>query len=342
MSALDDALARPALTVDGRDYAVADVAAAALYLSEWSGVERRACAGTASLDRGDAPQPTEEDVSAAAAAFRRARRLLSAEEMEEWLARRGLTAGAWMRWVRADLGRRRAEEAGGPQQPESGPVTASALWAEALCSGALARSAQRLAELLVAPELTDEAVGREQGKASPDPAPLSALGVDPERARAMLDVLPARRVALDRLAERVATPQAVDERLRARQTDWLAVDFRVLALTEETAAREALLCVRDDGLALEEVAQLARAELTRERTVLADAPPALQAHLLSAGPGELVGPLERDGHLAVLIVDAKLSPSPGDPEVSRRARTELLDRALDREMTTRVRRHDRL
>jgi hypothetical protein len=342
MSALDDALARPALTVDGRDYAVADVAATALYISEWNGIERRAQAGAACLDRGDAQQPTDDEVSAAATAFRRARRLLSAEETEAWLARRGLTAGAWMRWVRADLARRQAEGSGRPQEPEAGTVDASALWAEALCSEALARAARRLAELLIAPEPTDGRAAQELDERPAEPGPLRALGVDPERARSMLEVLPARHFALEHLAERAVTSQALDERLRAHQTDWLAVDFRALVLREETVAREALLCVRDDGLAFEDVAQLAQVELTREHALLADAPASLQALLLSAGPGELVGPVERDGDVVLLIVDAKATPSIDDPEVRRRARTELLDRLLDRELTTRVRWHDRL
>jgi len=322
MSALEDALARPALTVDGRDYTVADVAAAALHVSEWAGVRQRALAGGAG-----AP---EEEVRAAAAAFRRARRLLSAEEMEAWLARRGLSAGVWMRWVRADVARR-AGATGGAAEPDA--VT---LYAEALCSGALARAGRRLAELLVAPE-ADAA-----SAPAADPGPLAPLGVDLDRARTLLGELPAREAALARLAEQVATPQAVDERVRARQTDWLAVGYRALAVAAEPVAREALLCVRDDGMTLEEVGVLASAPVRARRTLLADAPPALREHLLSASPGEPIGPLAGDGAVAVLVVDAKEPPAAEDAELARRARNELLARALEREVTTRVRWHDRL
>jgi hypothetical protein len=268
-------------------------------------------------------------VRAAAAAFRRERRLLSAEEMEAWLARRGLSAGVWMRWVRGELAR---AEGGDDGEPD-----AVALYAEALCSGALARAARRLAELLVAPE-----PHAADGAPAVDPAPLAALGVDPDGARPVLDALAAGEAALERLAERVASPQAIDERIRARQTDWLAVGFRALTVGAEPAAREALLCVRDDGMALEEVADLAAAPLSREQSLLADAPPALREHLLSASPGEPIGPLERDGAVALLIVDDKRAPGADDPEVVRRARDELLARTLQREVTTRVRWHDRL
>jgi hypothetical protein len=320
MSVLDDALARPALTVDGRDHSVADVAVAALHVSEWAGVlERSALAG-------EAP---EEDVRAAAASFRRRRRLLSADEMEAWLARRGLSAGVWMRWVRADVARG-AGATGRAVEPD-----AVALYAEALCSGALARAAGRLAELLVAPE-PDGAPPAPPA----DPAPLAALGIDLDRARDLLATLSARDAALQRLAESVATPQALEERIRSHQTEWLAVEYRRLVVDEEPAAREALLCVRDDGMTLEEVAGLAGAPLSRERAFLADTPPELREHLLSASPGEPVGPL--GGDAAVLIVDAKDAPGTDDPEVVRRAREELLERALEREITARVRWHDRL
>jgi hypothetical protein len=339
VTALADALALPALTADGRDVSVAEVAAAGLHLSQWSGVERRAREAAACAVTG--LEGPEEDVRAAAAAFRRERRLLSAEEMEAWLARRGLSAGAWMRWVRGDVARRYMAEGAERPDPEAVTVSAAELWAEALCSGTLARAARRLAELLVVPEhVNEEAPPPDAGAV--DAEPLNALGIEPDAVRAILAELPRREVALECLERRVATPEAIEERIRAHQSDWLGVEFRELTLTEENVAREAMLCVRDDSMALEEVAPLAGVGVGEERALLADLPAVLQEPLLSACPGELLGPLVRDGEIALLVVDAKESPSADDPVPSRRAAAELLERALATEITSRVRWHDRL
>jgi hypothetical protein len=43
-------------------------------------------------------------------------------------------------------------------------------------------------------------------------------------------------------------PDAVAARAQAQQAEWLAIDYRVLAMTDASAAREAVLCVRDDGM----------------------------------------------------------------------------------------------
>jgi hypothetical protein len=335
MSALGDALSRPALTVDGRDLTIADVAVAALYLGEWSAARARAEAGLACLDAdGSAPVPADE-VTAAAEAFRRSRRLLAAEEMEEWLARRGLSAGEWMRWVRMSVARRH----GSTGRAGGAAPDATELYAEALCSGALARSARWLAETLVAPEPREPASAPAR---RPDPAEIEVLGVDRATTAATLDELQRRRSAVAELATAVAGADAVAARVRAQQADWLAVDYRILALQEEAAAREALLCVRDDGMHLEEVANVAGADVAHEHALLCDAPAALAAPLLSATPGELIGPVEHGEGAAVVIVDAKVAPSAEDPDIARRAGRELLARAFEREMATRVRWHDRL
>jgi hypothetical protein len=103
-----------------------------------------------------------------------------------------------------------------------------------------------------------------------------------------------------------------------------------------------VLCVRDDGMQLEAVAQLAGVDVAHEHALLCDVPPVLAAQLLSASRGELIGPVEHGEATAIVVVDAKLPPSSDDSEIVRRARRELLTRALERELATRVRWHDRL
>jgi hypothetical protein len=337
MSALGDALIRPALSVDGRDLTVADVAVAALYLGEWSVARARVEVGLACARPDGAFPAPDDEVAVTAEAFRRERRLLAAEEMEEWLARRGLSAGEWMRWVRMDVGRRHV-----PRSSDGGHVSVEAaeLYAEALCSGALRRAARWLAETLVAPAPEAPANGA-RGR-MPDAGELEVLGIDPAQTATLLEELRGRATAVSELASRVAGAEAVAARVRAQQADWLAIEYRMLALPQQAAACEAVLCVRDDGMQLEEVAQLAGVDVVHEHALLCDVPPALATQLLSASRGELIGPVEHGDATAVVVLDAKVAPSPDDPEIARRARRELLTRALDREMATRVRWHDRL
>ena len=74
---------------------------------------------------------------------------------------------------------------------------------------------------------------------------------------------------------------------------------------------------------------------------LADAHPQLQAKLVSASPGELIGPLDQGvGHLLLQLV-AKTEPSADDPELRRRAASVLTARAVERELRDRVLWHDR-
>jgi hypothetical protein len=332
MSAVADALTQPALTVDGRAYTVADVAVAALWLGEWSGLQARAAAGIA-VDAGAHDPPPAHDVEATAEAFRRGRQLLAAEDIESWLHRRGLSAGEWMRWVRMDVARRAA-----PGAATDGVPSADALYAEAICSGALARAGRWLAEVLVSPR------PRSPGGPSrlPDPSRLAPLGIDTARAREVAELLRDRRSAVQELGEAVAGPEAIAGRVRAMQAEWLLVDYRVLSLDAESAAREALLCIRDDGMTMEETAELAGGDVAHEHALLADVPDEVQAQLLSASRGELVGPLAAGTRSAVMVVDAKVAPSPDDPEVARRAKRDLLVRALEREISARVEWHDRL
>jgi parvulin-like peptidyl-prolyl isomerase len=97
------------------------------------------------------------------------------------------------------------------------------------------------------------------------------------------------------------------------------------------------MAVREDGRALDAVAGEARLELQSGRPWLGDLAPPLRDALLSAGPGELVGPLGGDDGWTVVQVLAKTMPSADDPETRQRAEAALLQERVDREVQARVR-----
>src|SRR5262249_53094607 len=121
-------------------------------------------------------------------------------------------------------------------------------------------------------------------------------------------------------------PDEVDRELAEHRLDWLLLELDLLTLAELDAAREALLCVRTDGLELERVAGQAGSSVSRLSTTLSDAPDWLSPHLLGVDRGSLIGPLtHEDGH-AVVSVAARHEVNADDGALRARAEQVLVDR----------------
>ena len=291
-------------------------------------VERQTRQGLACLHRlaAEAEALPADALRAAATVFRYERNLLAAEELEAWLDARGLTTSDWNGYLRRLLVRERwadeldrieSEFAVGDDDVEG------ALPAEAICTGFLSRAAERLAEdaaLAAALAAADDAV-----EDSPDRATLIAAlarGADAVRART-----PSR-------------PE-VEREVAAHGLDWIRIEAETLELDDAEAAREAALCVRVDGRPLTDVADECGLPANRLVLYLGDADPELRVALVSASPGELIGPVEHgDGHM-LLQLRAKAEPSADDPELGRRAAAVLAARAVERELRDRVVWHER-
>jgi hypothetical protein len=184
-----------------------------------------------------------------------------------------------------------------------------AAWVEAVCSGTLEQAAEELAARAAAVEATGQ---------------------------------PDLEGAYDRFLAEAATPEALQSLLEARKVDWIRVDCRTLVFPLAAAAREAALCVRDDGMALVEVASQAEVELREHSIYLEDAADELGKALLSARAGELLGPLPLADRYALVLVDDKVEPALDDPEILRRVQEAARQRAIEREVVNRVTWHERL
>jgi hypothetical protein len=184
-----------------------------------------------------------------------------------------------------------------------------AAWVQAVCSGALERAAEELAARAAAAEATGEP--------------------DLERAYSRF------------LAEAI-NPEALGSLLEARKADWIRVDCRTLVFPLAAAAREAALCVRDDGMALAEVASQAGVEMREHSVHLEDAADELGKALLSARTGELLGPIPLADRFALVLVDDKVEPALDDPEILRRVQEAARQRAIEREIVNRVTWHERV
>jgi hypothetical protein len=315
---------RPLFTVAGRTYAWEDVLIGTELRGELAVLERQTRLGLACLKRlaaePDALPP--ETLRAAAAHFRHEHNLLAADELDGWLAARDLTVADWNAYLRrlllrqlwaAELEQIASVLAVGDEEVEA------ALPAEAACTGFLRRAAERLAEdaaLVAEADAVEDADDRN--------AFIGALTRNAEAVRG-----------------RVPSPADVEREVAAHTLDWIRVDTVALELAEPEAAREAALCVRVDGRTLSDVAGDSGVPAGELVLYLEDAEPELRTALVSASPGELIGPFERPSGQLLLELRSKTAPSTADPELVRRASAVLAARVVERELRDRVVWHER-
>jgi hypothetical protein len=136
-------------------------------------------------------------------------------------------------------------------------------------------------------------------------------------------------------AELVGGGAVADELARHRQ-EWLRLELDLLALDDVDAGREALLCLRLDGLEPAAVAGRARRALRRVTTTLAEAPEWLAPFVLGVDEGSVIGPVRHDPGVAVVIVASKREPSLDDAAVRERAEGSVVERAARREVASRI------
>jgi len=294
------------------DYRWADVVAAGRARSRWDEISSQAGDGLTALDRLGEPI-AEAELEEAGQAFRYERGLLAAEEMEAWLEHWAVSHAEWLAYLRRALARSRQPEPEATLHPKEADV-----WAEAVCSGALAELARDLAARAAAAE----ADGRGAGPVETD------LGrMDEAFAAFTRDAL---------------TAEAAAKTLELRSADWVRLTFTALEFGERGMASEAALCVREDGLSLAEVADRASVAVQEREAFIVEVDPEVSKSLLSAPPGELVGPLPVANRFLLVRVNEKIAPTLEDPLIQDRLHEEVPRRALEREVRNRVRWHERL
>ncbi len=304
-------------SVGRKEYRWGDVVAAARLWGDWVRLRDRAREGIACLARLDEEESavSDEEIESAADEFRYNRDLVSAQEMEEWLGRWDLTAEGWMDWVRSWTLRQKWSDEVADLVSESPPDEDEVdgfVTTEAVCSGELERLAHRLAGRA--------AIASKEGGTA---APANPSGVDE---------LTRLELAFRGFRERVLTPAAVEREIRCHRTEWTSLECRYLRFPEEEQAREAALCVREDGTSLDDVAAGAGMRVETERISLADIEPELHDGFLAAKEGDLVGPLKRGEEFFLYLVVDKVLPSVDEAADVQRAEANILDRLIEREI----------
>lgn len=309
-----------AFRVDGATYRWADVFAHARRTGDWHILETevgQALAGRRVAEV-DGPPLSAETQREAETAFRRARRLHAAEDLEAWLDARGLTVATWRRYVRGEaLRRRHAPELDTvvARHPPKEAEVAAALPVWGVCSGAFPRWADELATRAAAAH----AVCQEEARPAPEP-----------------DDLAAHETLFDRFATEVATPERLEARIASRYLEWLRLNCDVAVFPDADTAAEARLCVRDDGWSLAEAAHAGSAARQRRSLLVEEVDDDARHHFVRARDGDLLGPLWLAGEPTLVEVHHKHPPGLDDDELRSRASRELVATAAAREVDDRV------
>src|SRR5262249_42589397 len=126
--------------------------------------------------------------------------------------------------------------------------------------------------------------------------------------------------------EKVLVPKARQRELVTLRLLLTRFETEFIQLESRDAAREALFCVREDGMSMEEVAAEGRYPYEQVNFVFEDLPPDSQQALLRVAAGDVLEPTPRGDCFELWRLIKKVEPEPDDPSVKVRIDQRLLER----------------
>lgn len=284
-------------------------------------------------------EPSVTRLQSMSDAFRYEHDLITAEEAERWLERRGLTVEDFHEYIL-----RQYWKAHGPENPPGGdgddlPGAAEVdrlVLPELVMSGEFDGTAVRLSRRLAV------ARAQEPGNAPPAEAVECARARFLDRAMLTEEELPnwLERIGADRdwldtmlridtayrrQCAELLNDHARERMLHAQRLPLTRIDVEVLALKSEDAAREALLCVAQDGVAMADLARECGYPYRRVDLRLGDLDEELRRVFVSAAPGEVLEPMEDGGAHQLCRLIGKIEPDLSDEETRQRVDERILD-----------------
>lgn len=278
----------------------------------------------------------ESAISAAAEEFRYRHDLITAEETEAWLANRGLTFDDFSDYFARQYCVGALDEGFSSEQIE---YTSAAqelrhlFVAELILSGAVEEMTiklmRRLAAHCAGKEPTSEAITAEKQKflrrVGIEPAQLphwlEELGRDSQWLNDMLAIEAAYGTHCDRLL----VLEARQRELMGLRLHLTRFEIELIELESLDAAKEALFCVREDGMSMEEVATEGLYPYRRAEVLLEDLAADAQAKYLSGSPRDVLEPIPHGDGFELCRIIKKIEPRLDDPTVKSRVDQRLLD-----------------
>jgi hypothetical protein len=322
-----------------QEYTARDAVDAAIFRGEFEEKWQTFLRHVAAEERADELELEldESAISAAAEAFRYEYDLITAEETEAWLANRGLTFDDFSDYFARQYCVGAVDEGFSPEQigyDSAAPELRDLFAAELILSGALEEMTiklmWRLAARCAGKEPTSEAIAAEKRKflhrTGIEPAQLAhwleKLGRDSKWLDEMLAIEAAYRTHCDRLL----VPEARRHELMALRLPLTRFETEVIELESHDAAKEALFCVQQDGMSMEEVATEGGYPYRRSDFLLEDLPVDAQQRFLSVLAGNVLEPIARGDGFELCRVVNKIEPHADDPTVKSRIDQRLRSR----------------
>ena len=269
--------------------------------------------------------------------FRYEMDLISAEEAEAWLDSRGMTADEFQDYFNRRYWRETLRDKVIPDRVDPSRVVPDLfglLQVELLLSGSFGPLAVGLGRRLVARAAAEAPVGEEQVRAERERF-LERAGIDADGLDGWLKALNRghdwllgmleMEASYRARCETVLTPDRVSRELAAARLPLTRLEVERVEFDSADAAREAHLCVRDDGLSLEEVARESRYPFERIDLLAEDLPEEQRQKLLCAGIGEVQEPAPEGGVFHLSRVLKKTEPTLEDAPVRERIERRILD-----------------
>jgi hypothetical protein len=326
-------------TCGQQEYTARDVIDAAIFRGEFEDKWQKFLRHVAAEERADELELELDElaISAAAEEFRYQHDLITAEETEAWLANRGLTLDDFSDYFARQYFTDAVPEGFCPEEigyNSADPELRNLFVAGLILSGELeemnTKLTWRLAARCAGTEMTPDVVAAEErsffernsltrgqlGKW------LEKLGRDEKWFNEMLILEATYRRCRDRLL----VPHARQRELAALRMLLTRLETEMIEFESRDAAQEALFCVREDGMSMEEVAAEGRYPYRRVDFVLEDIATEAQQRFLSASAGDLLGPVARAEGFELCRIISKIEPQADDPTVKSRIDRRLLDR----------------
>ena len=322
-----------------QQYTARDAIDLAMFRGELDDKWKRFLRGIAAEERADELDldADETAITAAAEVFRYDHDLITAQETEAWLANRGLTFDDFSDYFTRQYYAIAVCDSVVPDElkyPSTSSDLRRSFLTELILSGDLDRITTELMTRLAArcaeQEPTEEAIAVQEReffhRNSINPAQradwLKKIGRDSKWLDEMLAIEAAYRMRCDRLL----VPEARQRELIALQLPLTRFEVEVIELESRDAAREALFCVQQDGMSMEEVATEGRYPYRRSHFLLEDLPADAQQRFLSTSPGSVLEPFARGDGFELCRVVEKIEPQADDSTVRSRIDQRLLAR----------------
>lgn len=279
----------------------------------------------------------DDAIDAAVEQFRYQHDLITAEETERWLSEHSLTLGDFGSYfVRHYWGETAAEDTAADDYLEASPDLRELLTMELILNGELDRMAGRQSWRIAArraeggSEVEEELLNAEKaGFLQRNNLPhekvmewLGKLGRDHAWLREQL----ATEAVYLRDSSALLTREARAHEISALRLPLTQFEVETIEFDSLDAAKEALLCVRQDGMAMPEVAEEGRYPYRHTEVLLEDVPEDLQQKFLSVTPGTVLEPIVRGEGFHLCRILGKAEPEMDDPLVKTRAEDRILDR----------------